>query len=224
MNLNDRHDPPTITIKQERIEIMKRGIPIILTALGLLLSLGLLRLWLPASTNGGPPPALQGEAALNHLKEQGPYGSLQEAVTAARYGFYQEPKLRGTWLAYNPAQRLSARLTPDGLQVVTGGDEGRAHHLEMKLRSAGYGERQMAVREGRLSAKGARIESERAVGSAEWGNKNGQESCDDSSILDPQSSILNPRSSILDPRSPTFDPQLWSGMSTRPRDWSRASR
>ena len=76
MNLNDRHAPPTITIKQERIKIMKRGIPIILTVLGLLLSLGLLRLWLPAPTTGGPLPALQGEAALNHLKGQGLYGSL----------------------------------------------------------------------------------------------------------------------------------------------------
>jgi predicted amidohydrolase len=149
MNLNDSHAPPTITIKQERIKIMKRGIPITLTALGLMLSLGLLRLWLPSSTTGGPLPALQGEAALNHLKGQGLYGSLQEAVTAARYGFYQEPKRSGEWLAYNPAQRLSARLTPDGLQVVTGSDEGRTQRLGMKLRSAGYGERLMAAKAGR---------------------------------------------------------------------------
>jgi len=137
---------------------MKRGIPIILTVLGLLLSLGLLRLWLSAPTTGGPPPAVQGEAALNHLKGQGLDGSLQEAVTAASYGFYREPKRRGDWLAYNPAQRLSARLTPDGLQVVTGGDEGRARRLGMKLRSAGYGERQMAAKTGRLTGSGARAE------------------------------------------------------------------
>ncbi len=137
---------------------MKRGIPIILTALGLLLSFGLLRLWLPASTTGGPLPALQGEAALNHLKEQGLYGSLQEAVTAARFSFYQEPKRRGAWLAYNPAQRLSARLTSDGLQVVTGGDEGGSHRLGVKLRGAGYGERLMAAKAGRLTAIDARAE------------------------------------------------------------------
>src|SRR5215475_6340400 len=161
INLNERHVPPTITIKQERIKIMKRGIPIILTVLGLLLSFGLLRLWLPASTTGGPLPTLQGEAALNHLKGQGLYGSLQEAVTAARYGFDQEPKRRGDWQAYNPAQRLSARLTPDGLQVVIEGDEGGSHRLGMKLRSAGYGERQMAAKAGRLTsifAEGARAE------------------------------------------------------------------
>ena len=63
---------------------MKRRISITLTILGLLLVLGLLRLWLQVSTTDGPPPALQGEAALNHLKEQGLYSSLQEAVTAAR--------------------------------------------------------------------------------------------------------------------------------------------
>src|SRR6266511_3701842 len=137
---------------------MKRGIPIILTALGLLLSFGLLRLWLPASTTGGPLPALQGEAALNHLKEQGLYGSLQEAVTAARFSFYQEPKRRGAWLAYNPAQRLSARLTSDGLQVVTGGDEGGSHRLGVKLRGAGYGERLIAAKAGRLTAIDARAE------------------------------------------------------------------
>ena len=88
---------------------MKLRISITLTILSLLLGLGLLRLWLPASTTGGPLPALQGEAALNHLKEQGLYGSLQEAVTAARYGFYQESKQSGDWLADNPAQRLRAR-------------------------------------------------------------------------------------------------------------------
>jgi hypothetical protein len=136
----------------------ERPISITLTILSLLLVLGLLGLWLPASPPGGLLPALQREAALNHLKEQGLYGSLQEAVAAARYGFYQEPKRSGDWRANNPAQRLSARLTPDGLQVVTGGDGGRSHRLGMKLRSAGYGERQMAAKAGRLTAGGARAE------------------------------------------------------------------
>jgi hypothetical protein len=102
------------TIKPERIKIMKRRISITLTILSLLLGLGLLGLWLPATTTGGSLPALQGEAALNRLK------------------------------------------TPDGLQVETGGDEGRSHHLGMKLRSAVYGERQMAARAGRLTDSGAR--------------------------------------------------------------------
>jgi hypothetical protein len=107
---------------------MKRPISITLPILGLLLVLGLLRLWLPVSTTGGPLPALQGEAALNYLKEQGLYGSLQKAVKAARYGLYQESKQSGGWLADNPAPRLRARFTPDGLQVETGGEGGRSHH------------------------------------------------------------------------------------------------
>src|SRR5262245_52597488 len=63
-----------------------------------------------ASTAGGSLPALQGEAAINRLKEQKLYGSLQEAVTAARYGFYQEPNRSADWLAENPTQRLRARF------------------------------------------------------------------------------------------------------------------
>jgi hypothetical protein len=93
---------------------MKRRNSIILSILSMLLVLGLLRLLQPTSTTGDQPPALQGEAALNHLKEQGLYGSLQEAVTVARYGFYQEPKRSGEWLADNTAQRLRAYFTLDG--------------------------------------------------------------------------------------------------------------
>jgi len=54
---------------------MKRPISITLTILSLPLVLGLFRLCPPASTTDGPQPALQGEAAINHLKEQGLYDS-----------------------------------------------------------------------------------------------------------------------------------------------------
>src|SRR5262249_16644613 len=91
-------------------------------------------------------------------KGQGLYGSLQEAVTAARYSFYQEPERRGDWRAYNHAQRLGARLTPDGLQVITEGGEGGSHRLGVKLRGGGYGERLMGAKAGRLTAGGARAE------------------------------------------------------------------
>jgi len=74
---------------------MKRPISITLAILSLSFVLGLFRLWPPASSAGGPPTALHGEAALNHLKDQGLYGSLREAVAAARYGFYPESKQSG---------------------------------------------------------------------------------------------------------------------------------
>ncbi|MCI0391248.1 MAG: FG-GAP repeat protein [Acidobacteria bacterium] len=137
---------------------MKRRIPIILTILSLLFTLGLLRLWLTASTTGDALPALQGEAALNHLKEQGLYSSLQQALAAARYGLYQESKQSAAWLANNPAQQLHARFTPDGVQVETRGDDARSRRLGMRLRSAGYGERQIAVSTGRLTTSGNRAE------------------------------------------------------------------
>jgi hypothetical protein len=53
---------------------------------------------------------------------------------------------------------LNDLKTAAGLQVESGGADGRSHRLGMKLRSAGYGERQMAARAGRLPARGARAE------------------------------------------------------------------
>src|SRR5215813_556426 len=137
---------------------MKKRISITLTIFGLTLGLGLFRLWLPATTAGDPLPALQGEAALNHLKERRLYASLHEAVAAAPYGFYQELKQSEDWLADNPAQRLRARFTPEGLQVEAEGDGAQSHRLGMKLRSAGYGERQVVTSAGRLTAEGPRAE------------------------------------------------------------------
>src|SRR4029450_3023772 len=101
-----------------RIKLMRRRISITLTICSLLLVLGLLRLWLPAPPAGGSLPALKGEAALNHLKEQGLYGSLQEAVAAARYSLYQESEQSLAWLGDNPAQRLHARTAPAALALA----------------------------------------------------------------------------------------------------------
>jgi hypothetical protein len=83
---------------------MRRRISITLTICSLLLVLGLLRLWLPASPAGGSLPALQGEAAINHLKEQGLYGSLQEAVAAARYSLIRSRSRAATgWPTIPPS-------------------------------------------------------------------------------------------------------------------------
>jgi len=120
---------------------MKQRISITSTILNLLLGL-----WIPASTVGGPLLALQEETALNHLKEHGLYGSLQEAVTASRYDLNRESKQNGDWLPDNLAQLLRAPFTPAGSQVESGGAEGRSHCLGTKLWSAGYGARHVAAR------------------------------------------------------------------------------
>lgn len=68
-------------------------------------------------------PALQGEPAVQQLKEQGLYDSLTEAVAAARYKLRWEdqPGLRGLPPAYhapNPAQRFAAYFTPTELHLA----------------------------------------------------------------------------------------------------------
>jgi hypothetical protein len=115
-------------------------------------------------------PSLRGEAATEYLKQQGLYSSLGEAAKAARYGVYTSSPSRGeAFYADNPGQRWRAGFTPDGLSLRAGSTRGVDWEFGMRLRSAGYGERQMAVSAGRLSAKGPRLEYERAVGVADCG-------------------------------------------------------
>ena len=121
-----------------------------------------------ADTPPPPMPGLRGEAAAEYLKQQGLYGSLGEAVKVARYGVYpsspREGEERGeAFYADNPDQSWRAVFTPDGLTLRGGSASGAGWEFMMKLRSAGYGERQMAVSAGRLIAKGSRIEYERTV-------------------------------------------------------------
>jgi FG-GAP repeat len=138
-------------------QIMRGRTWIASTAIALLLGPALLGSGLPAPAANSPLPILQGTLAVDHLKEQGLYGSLQEAVAAARYGVYKVSTDSGEWLADNPAQQLRARFTTAGLQLDAPGD-GRAHRFAMSLRSAGYGNRQIAARAGPVTASGGRAE------------------------------------------------------------------
>lgn len=141
---------------------MKRRFFLILTVLSLLLSLVMIIRLKTIDTTlsiSSSLSALQGDEAIKHLKEHhGLHGSLQEAAKAARYGFYKEPKQKADWTANNPAQRFRASLTLDGLQVITKSDGRRNHSLGMKLRSAGYGDKQIAVRGGSLTTNGSNAE------------------------------------------------------------------
>ncbi len=132
-----------------------------------------------------PMPGLRGVMATEYLKQQGLYNSLGEAVKAARYGVYpssppREGEKRGeAFYADNPRQRWRAGFTPHGLSLRGGETPDAGWEFGMRLRSAGYGERQMAVNEGRLTAKGARIESERTMMVKDRGSK-----------INPQSAII----------------------------------
>ena len=94
-----------------------------------------------AATVSPALPALQGEAAVQQLKQQGLYDSLSEAVAAIRYKRRSEgqPILTGLPTAFqaaNPAQRLAAYFTPS------------------ELHPAPLAEQEL-VREGRVSAPSA---------------------------------------------------------------------
>src|SRR6185503_15644084 len=68
------------------------------------------------------PTALQGEKAIQQLKEEGLYDSLQKAVEATRYEmrWEEQPALRHlppSYIAPNPAQQLNAYFTSHGLHL-----------------------------------------------------------------------------------------------------------
>jgi hypothetical protein len=123
--------------------------------------------------------ASQGEKAVKYLKQEGLYGSLGEAMRAARYGIkWTEraslPNARGAYAAANPAQSFYSCFTPEGLHVADSSQADKAWRMELKLRSVGYGARQREVGAGRLSADGTRIEYRREVGEGQKAVGGGQ--------------------------------------------------
>ncbi len=124
-------------------------------------------------------PGLQGDQAVQQLKQQGLYDSLREAAAAARYELRWEdqPVLGGLPSAYrapNPAQRLDAYFTPGEVHLApfkmsreseadTQTSEASEWRAGMKLAGYGYGEHLSQV-EGFavLEAKKNRIEYRRA--------------------------------------------------------------
>ena len=131
-------------------------------------------------------PALQGEPAVQQLKEQGLYDSLAEAVAATRYKLRWEdqPALSGLPLAYhaaNPSQRLAAYFTPTGLDLAPlpaeseAGPDSQASapatwRGAMRLIGYGYGENLLPVGAfAELAAQENRIEYRRpALPLTEW--------------------------------------------------------
>ena len=122
-------------------------------------------------------PALQGEKAVQHLKEQGLYDSLQKAVEATRYEMRWEEQpalgnLPPSYYAPNPAQQLNAYFTPQGLHLapqrisrdetdIQGTSDQGAWQAEMKLIGYGYGESPLPVGPAELVAAENRIEYRR---------------------------------------------------------------
>jgi CSLREA domain-containing protein len=107
--------------------------------------------------------AAHGEAALKLLKERGQSESLQQALETARYRAHAAPQRAGEFLALNPAQALHSRFTPQGVEVRRHSEE-QTPKLAMTLRGIGYGDRQLAVSPGTVTAQNQRIEIHRTIG------------------------------------------------------------
>lgn len=122
-------------------------------------------------------PALQGEKAVEQLKEQGLYDSLQDALAAARYElrWEEQPALRHlppSYHAPNPAQRLNAYFTSQGLHLapqrasreaaeINRASDQAEWQAEMRLIGYGYGESLLSVGPAELVAEDNRIEYRR---------------------------------------------------------------
>jgi hypothetical protein len=123
---------------------------------------------------GSAPPALQGQAAVTHLKVQGLHGSLEAALKAARYRVRPTERSgraepTGAYYASNPAHHFTAHFTPEELtlapqpQTAAGNQAVPDWRFGMKLEGYGYGERIVALREGTLRVQENRVDFQRAV-------------------------------------------------------------
>ena len=84
------------------------------------------------------PTPLQGEAALTHLKQQGQYDSLQEAMQQARYTVQRAnttPLGRPAWHAPNSAAGYDGYVTEDGVSIALKDQS----YVSLTLRGIGYG-------------------------------------------------------------------------------------
>jgi hypothetical protein len=136
---------------------------VLITPVALCVGLAIWTLCGTGSTSGIAPSSLQGDAALRLLKEQGFYDSLREAVTAARYDLHEDSDRPSVWRGSNEANDLRAEFNLEGVRVEAAGAAGRLHRMGLKLRAIGYGDREVAIGTGSVSAKQNRIEITRSM-------------------------------------------------------------
>src|SRR5215470_9361334 len=111
-----------------------------------------------ASAN--PLPDLHGQAAVEHLKQEGLYDTLAEAMAAARYNADSLPS-PGAYQFSNPSQGLRSTFTSSGARVVSS-NGGRERDLTIKLIGYGYGSRMMELDSQYIVARQNRVEHEYA--------------------------------------------------------------
>jgi len=122
----------------------------------------------PPSSNASceSMPSLTGNEAIDHLKQQGTYSSLSQAMSAARYQpeWQIAPRIQGIGPAYelkNAANNLLAYVNENGLSVTALGDSSPKWQLDLKLTGYGYGSNLFPVVSAQPMVKGNRVELSR---------------------------------------------------------------
>jgi hypothetical protein len=125
---------------------------------------------LPQSSPTDSLPSLQGDKAVERLKQQGLYASLESAAEAARYEIRWEDRttladLPAAYHAPNTSQRLNAYFDATELRIAGAGspnDAANTSHSEwqatMKLIGYGYNKNLLPLAAGDITATGNRIE------------------------------------------------------------------
>ena len=115
-----------------------------------------------------PMPGLQGQPAIDYLKQRGLFESVNNAVEAGRYeikwlpdGLPEagRPGSGGVRQVNNPGQKVRTSFLRDGALITPRQScAGASWQMALKLRGIGYGERLSKVGQGPLHATGNRIE------------------------------------------------------------------
>jgi uncharacterized protein (TIGR03437 family) len=111
--------------------------------------------------------ALHGAAALDRLKRDGQYDSLQEAVRQARFSVSRAeatPLGRWAWHAPNPAAGYDAYVTEDGVSIAINDTT----YVSLSLHSLGYGETLQGVATGEVNGDKQTITINRSSSLREW--------------------------------------------------------
>ncbi|HEV2667868.1 MAG TPA: hypothetical protein VG324_23325, partial [Blastocatellia bacterium] len=104
----------------------------------------------PVSAQETKEQTLHGAAALDHLKRDGQYDSLQAAMNQARFGVSRAentPLGRAAWHAPNPAAGYDAYVTEEGVSVALSNKT----YVSLSLRGLGYGHALRSVGPGEVS-------------------------------------------------------------------------
>jgi len=110
---------------------------------------------------------LRGAAALDQLKQDGQYDSLQEAMNQARFSVSRAeatPLGRAAWHAPNAAAGYDAYITEEGVSVAVNDQA----YVSLSLRGIGYGAALQAVAPGEVTGDKQTINITRAGGLREW--------------------------------------------------------